>query len=474
MPTIPKIEVPGVEITCFLDESVPVPSLQYPVDVEARGAHLKSAFRYAIDQAYDYVIQLSGSIGESPDSLIEVLRNCQTEPAVDCVLMSDRDRSISRHIRDLVFSKLQSFLTGARLTNWYPTARIYRTSVLTRIVFELNTDESHFETEVIQQLLYVHATIREMIYSGGSSCNTLSDSWSGRWNALKTGVKYRLQTVNLFYDFRYHPELVLPDSGPVAAHLEYHQKFQSDSPHAFVVQDPRLIRPGSRVLDIGCARGYVAEHLVKEKGCKVTGVDLLPEDQMTGKTFDYHRVDLEKEVPKLLALLESDSYDYILLLDVLEHLPCPELFLLELHRHKAAQNAIFVLSTGNVAFFVVRLMLFLGYFNYGQKGILDITHKRLFSVRTFKNLLDQTGFVKHQRVCFPLPYQEVGFSAGLSTFSETVHRWFLRIRPSLFAYQVLYVCSSTRRQAHKPATELPEAGFVNHRRPTTPQTARLS
>ena len=31
----------------------------------------------------------------------------------------------------------------------------------------------------------------------------------------------------------------------------------------------------------------------------------------------------------------------------------------------------------NVAFFITRIMLFLGYFHYGARGILDLTHTRL-------------------------------------------------------------------------------------------------
>ena len=42
-----------------------------------------------------------------------------------------------------------------------------------------------------------------------------------------------------------------------------------------------------------------------------------------------------------------------------------------------------IASTGNVAYILLRLALVLGMFNYGKKGILDLTHQRLFTVRSF-------------------------------------------------------------------------------------------
>ena len=48
--------------------------------------------------------------------------------------------------------------------------------------------------------------------------------------------------------------------------------------------------------------------------------------------------------------------------------------------------------TGNVGFLVTRLMLLLGQFNYGKRGILDMTHTRLFTFTSLRRLLEQSGF----------------------------------------------------------------------------------
>ena len=56
-------------------------------------------------------------------------------------------------------------------------------------------------------------------------------------------------------------------------------------------------------------------------------------------------------------------------------------------------NGEILISTGNVAFVVVRLMLLIGQFNYGKRGILDLTHHRLYTFGSFRRSLDQAGFI---------------------------------------------------------------------------------
>ena len=94
-------------------------------------------------------------------------------------------------------------------------------------------------------------------------------------------------------------------------------------------------------------------------------------------------------------------------------------------------------STANVAFVVVRIILLLGHFNYGQRGILDVTHKRLFSVHTFRNLLEQTGFLVQREIFIPFPFRSLGISARWAAFLERMNMLLIKVRPRLFAYQIM-------------------------------------
>jgi hypothetical protein len=83
-------------------------------------------------------------------------------------------------------------------------------------------------------------------------------------------------------------------------------------------------------------------------------------------------------------------------------------------------------------------MLLFGFFNYGRKGILDITHKRLFSFRTFRNLLEQTGYLVVGHRYFPLPLTALGFPPSLARPLEAINRLLIKVAPSIFAYQMMY------------------------------------
>src|SRR5439155_18675001 len=103
--------------------------------------------------------------------------------------------------------------------------------------------------------------------------------------------------------------------------------------------------------------------------------------------------------------------DYILLLDIIEHLRSPERFLDSLRYSKAGDgNVKLIVSTGNIGFFLTRLALVFGWFNYGPRGILDLTHTRLFTFATMRNLLEQSGYqieeVRGVRAPFPLAFGE--------------------------------------------------------------------
>jgi len=90
-----------------------------------------------------------------------------------------------------------------------------------------------------------------------------------------------------------------------------------------------------------------------------------------------------------LLPVEPADFDYVLALDVIEHLASPESFLDMLQGSLAnAPGTKLIISTGNIAFAPLRLMLLLGQFNYGRRGILDLTHTRLLTFATFRRLLE--------------------------------------------------------------------------------------
>jgi hypothetical protein len=98
-----------------------------------------------------------------------------------------------------------------------------------------------------------------------------------------------------------------------------------------------------------------------------------------------------------------------------------------------------IVSTGNVAFLVTRLMLLLGFFHYGSRGILDLTHTRLFTFATLRNLFEQSGYRIEEIRGVPAPIPLALGDTAFARFLVRLNSAFIRISRSLFAYQIFMV-----------------------------------
>jgi len=391
------------------------------------GAICKSVFRQAITDGFD-VVGVWRMPMEQAGVLETLTRALAQNPSAGGVLGTS-----SSPFHPL--SRVQSAIAGQPLGDWYPAISLFRTDALKRVMFELNTNDDYFETELLLQLIrqsipLVYAVVPVKRPSIGIP--KMVKHW-------KAALKFRLQSLYLFYDFRYYPSWFLPSEKQNTRHPDYPLKPIGRTPHTFVLQEG-VIPVGSRVLDLGCSQGHLARALVTQRQCTVWGVDHLAADQVELiPGFHYQQLDLEHQLDELCERISKNEWDVILLLDVLEHLPIPEKLLWRLSQLSYRSKPVFILSTANVAFIVIRVMLLLGYFNYGERGILDITHKRLFSWRTFRNLMDQMGFQIRARHSFPVPYRAWPLPAWMAALLEKIHLGLLWIRPSVFAYQVLFI-----------------------------------
>jgi 2-polyprenyl-3-methyl-5-hydroxy-6-metoxy-1,4-benzoquinol methylase len=140
-----------------------------------------------------------------------------------------------------------------------------------------------------------------------------------------------------------------------------------------------------------------------------------------------------------------DKFDYVLLLDVIEHLHNPEKFIENLYEAcKYAPQVKILASTGNIGFLPLRLMLMFGQFNYGKRGILDLTHSRLFTFKTFKKLFEQFGFEILKVKGVPAPIPLVIKRKKVSNFFMYINEFFIRIYKNLFSYQMFFIIKPKR------------------------------
>ena len=138
------------------------------------------------------------------------------------------------------------------------------------------------------------------------------------------------------------------------------------------------------------------------------------------------------------ATLGRHRYDCVLVLDVLEHLKRPEEGVRKIAEILKPGGTLYA-STGNIAFLVMRLSLFLGQFNYGKRGILDLTHTRLFTIYSFKKLLTNGGFVIKEVHGFGPPIRDMIGASGALRAADTTSGLLARLWPRMFAFSFLIV-----------------------------------
>jgi len=172
---------------------------------------------------------------------------------------------------------------------------------------------------------------------------------------------------------------------------------KSDRPSSSYFQNerrdliPHIPRHGSRILDIGCGEGAFALMLKRECGyTEAWGIEY-DENAAEVASTRLDRV-LQGDVFKLLDDVPDSHFDLICMNDVLEHLIWPEELLKRLPGKLSPAGRIFC-SVPNIRQYRI-LWNLLQYqdFEYTEQGILDRTHLRFFTRRTFLSMLDRAGY----------------------------------------------------------------------------------
>ncbi len=143
------------------------------------------------------------------------------------------------------------------------------------------------------------------------------------------------------------------------------------------------------MLEFGCSTGFVSRYL-KEKGCKVTGIEIDPDSAKKAKKYceqvlvkDIDKLDLKDELTK--------RYDVITFGDVLEHLKSPEK-VLDYVRDLLDEDGRVLASIPNVSFGYYRMELLKGNFSYEDLGILDKTHLKFFDENNIYAMFESAGY----------------------------------------------------------------------------------
>ena len=395
------------------------------------GGNQKIGYRYAIKNSFSLVILLHGDGQYAPEEIPNLLTPFLSNTPPDVVFgsrMINKRNAIKggmpyyKLVGNRILTSIQNLLLNSNLTEFHSGYRVYSTKTLKKIPIELNTNDFHFDTEIIVQLFASNAKVLELpipTHYGEEICHVNGLKYA--FDVIKTSVKARLIKLGIFFDPRFQF-----DSNEKE---KYVSKFNFFSTHSVAFEK---IHKESVVLDLGCASGYFSKKILAEKKCLVYSVDFDKNNEIEGCNYQF--CNLNESLPDI----PWNKIDTIVMLDVIEHLISPEKFLCMLREKLSSNEKVnIIISTGNVCFFIPRIMMLFGQFNYGPRGILDITHTRLFTIGSFKRLLKYGGFNIKQQINIPGPYYLAINNQLLSNFLMGVNKFLIKIMPGLFSYQIL-------------------------------------
>ncbi|WP_395026756.1 methyltransferase domain-containing protein [Comamonas odontotermitis] len=194
------------------------------------------------------------------------------------------------------------------------------------------------------------------------------------------------------------------------------------------------IRPGSRVLDLGCGPGVLGQHLHQRLGCTVDGVTFSAEEAELARPHyrDVAVADLEQINLAEAFLLRQ--YDYIVCADVLEHLRHPEQILADC-RALLAEDGQILVSIPNAGYCGLVMELMQGELRYREEGLLDATHLRFFTRQSLLRLLNAEQWCVESLETIDRPLDESEFARTTADSLPPAVMQYLLSQPDALAYQ---------------------------------------
>jgi 2-polyprenyl-3-methyl-5-hydroxy-6-metoxy-1,4-benzoquinol methylase len=224
-------------------------------------------------------------------------------------------------------------------------------------------------------------------------------------------------------DFDYRKMGILPDRFKIAVGFVSEDLLQK--------QKDRIL-----LLDIGCGEGITGELLRGKLGNRVStvGLDISEGVLKQAEQFydEIYQIDVDSE--SLLGLFNGRKFDYIVCLEVIEHIMYPDRLLEEISQ-LLEQDGKLIASIPNFVFYRNRLTVLRGGFPR-QHVFHPSEHIHYFTFDSFKRLLKMKGFT----IC--RFHSDFALPKYLSILPASVQRRVFTRFPNLFGKCIVYFCAS--------------------------------
>ncbi|NOD77940.1 MULTISPECIES: class I SAM-dependent methyltransferase [unclassified Ruegeria] len=192
---------------------------------------------------------------------------------------------------------------------------------------------------------------------------------------------------------------------------EYDIDMNSDVAPARVL---RMVKPGSKVLEIGAGPGSITRHLSGTLDCDVVALEIDPTAIEKLKPFarSVYPMDLNDAAWSDVVREKDGLFDYVIAADVLEHVYDPWSVLSGMKSLLNDSGSV-ILSLPHVGHAAVAGCLVDEDFEYRDWGLLDRTHIRFFGIKNVQQLLASQG----------MSIEQAEFVVRSPEMTEFCHRW---------------------------------------------------
>ena len=412
---------------------LPITLIRQPANL-GYGGNQKAGYDLAIEHGLDIVVMLHGDGQYAPESLPDIvaplIRGEADAVFGSRIMIKGAARKggmpLYKFVGNRILSRFENAALGTELSEFHSGYRAYSVSALKQIPFERNSDGFNFDTQIIIQLHDAGMRIAEVpipTYYGDEICYVDGVGYAA--DVTKDVVAYRLQKAGF------------GDGSRIALSEEYQLKPSEDSSHGRISTLLKS-KPPSKILDLGCSSGLLAERLV-DMGHHVTGVDVMEIAGVTGRTSSFVKADLNDGIPPEVGT----GFDVVLAADVLEHLVNPGNLMGQV-RNVLSPDGTALFCVPNIAHWYPRLRSTLGMFDYDQRGILDSTHLRFFTRRSIRKLVERQGFTVRRIESVGLPLDALGMEGTKAHALRLVDRLLLDLWPTMFSYQFIVEATPNR------------------------------
>lgn len=186
-----------------------------------------------------------------------------------------------------------------------------------------------------------------------------------------------------------------------------------------------------KVIDVGCWKWNLWKSFMKKyPNVEFFGIEYYA-DSMYAKNAWYKEVfSISLDNYEELEKIPNESYDIMILGDVLEHTLFPDKTFKILQK-KLKKDGVFLVSLPNIGFALYRLKLLFGRWDYapdGVGGVMDNTHFRFFTLHSMRKFFEWLNLEI---------VEEFGLSVVQDKFAFLRFLW--KLLPSVFALQIEFV-----------------------------------